>query len=66
MKCLNYGCNNEASGKFPCCDNQCGWEFKGDSGQLRKVLLGELTWNETPWGIGKWSVEKYLYYLQVI
>lgn len=65
-KCKNYGCNQPTNENYICCSSFCGWEFKGDSGQLRKVMLGELEWNDTPWGIKNWSVDKYLYYLQVI
>lgn len=63
LLCNNFGCPLPKAPGWSCCDNVCGYQHQRDMAYIRNVLNGRTEWNSMPWGIGYWTVEKYLYYL---
>ena len=38
MKCKLFGCDNEASGNFPCCSQEHGIRFKMHKEQIKNAM----------------------------
>lgn len=66
--CMNFGCTNEAEKGWPCCDTYCGYQHRGNLGQIRKYkkgIIGEKDLREGELGLRPWSQEKTEYYLKL-
>lgn len=63
MKCLNFTCQNEANGKFPCCDSYCGYTYKTCLSQMKKYQDGIINWKYLKISMfTHFSVEECIYY----
>ena len=63
MRCLNFTCTREASGRFPCCDSICGYTYKANMGQMEKYQNGIIGWRYLKIGLMHYfSLEECEYY----
>ncbi len=62
-KCKNFDCRQETHFGHQYCDQFCAFYFQRDRSYLENVLADITPWRDASWGIARWSVEKYLYYL---